>query len=40
MDTFLRLMSGRTSNLAAYLAAHLLLYLLPAWFYAGWHCAR
>ena len=35
MDTFLRLMSGGAGNLAAYLAAHVLLCLLPAFFIAG-----
>ena len=35
MDTFLRLMNGGAGNLAAYLAAHVLLCLLPAFFIAG-----
>ena len=35
MDTFLRLMTGGAGNLAAYLAAHVLLCLLPAFFIAG-----
>src|SRR3990167_1594856 len=35
MDTFLRLMNGCAGNLAAYLAAHVLLCLLPAFFIAG-----
>jgi uncharacterized membrane protein YraQ (UPF0718 family) len=35
MDTFLGLMSGGAGNLAAYLAAHVLLCLLPAFFIAG-----
>jgi uncharacterized membrane protein YraQ (UPF0718 family) len=35
MDTFLHLMNGGAGNLAAYLAAHVLLCLLPAFFIAG-----
>ncbi|MDO9074738.1 MAG: permease [Rubrivivax sp.] len=35
MDTFLKLMNGGAGNLAAYLAAHVLLCLLPAFFIAG-----
>lgn len=35
MDTFLRLINGGAGNLAAYLAAHVLLCLLPAFFIAG-----
>ena len=35
MDIFLRSMSGGAGNLAAYLAAHVLLCLLPAFFIAG-----
>ena len=35
MDSVLRLMGGGTGNLAAYLAAHVLLCLLPAFFIAG-----
>jgi uncharacterized membrane protein YraQ (UPF0718 family) len=35
MDTFLRLLNGGAGNLAAYLAAHVLLCLLPAFFVAG-----
>lgn len=35
MDTFLRLLNGGAGNLAAYLAAHVLLCLLPAFFIAG-----
>jgi hypothetical protein len=35
MDTFLRLMNGGAGSLAAYLAAHVLLCLLPAFFIAG-----
>ena len=35
MDSFLRLMNGGAGNLAAYLAAHVLLCLLPAFFIAG-----
>ncbi|MCC7218231.1 MAG: permease [Burkholderiales bacterium] len=35
MDTFLHLLSGGAGNLAAYLAAHVLLCLLPAFFIAG-----
>jgi hypothetical protein len=35
METFLRLMHGGAGNLAAYLAAHVLLCLLPAFFIAG-----
>ncbi|MGL6112423.1 MAG: permease, partial [Rubrivivax sp.] len=35
MDTFARLMTGGAGNLAAYLAAHVLLCLLPAFFIAG-----
>jgi uncharacterized membrane protein YraQ (UPF0718 family) len=35
MDTFLRLLTGGVGNLAAYLAAHVLLCLLPAFFIAG-----
>jgi hypothetical protein len=35
METFLRLMNGGAGNLAAYLAAHVLLCLLPAFFIAG-----
>ena len=35
MDIFLRLMNGGAGNLAAYLAAHVLLCLLPAFFIAG-----
>ena len=35
MDTFVRLMNGGAGNLAAYLAAHVLLCLLPAFFIAG-----
>jgi hypothetical protein len=35
MDTFLRLIDGGAGNLAAYLAAHVLLCLLPAFFIAG-----
>lgn len=35
MDTFLHLVSGGAGNLAAYLAAHVLLCLLPAFFIAG-----
>ena len=35
MDTFLRLMNAGAGNLAAYLAAHVLLCLLPAFFIAG-----
>ena len=35
MDTFLRLMNGGGGSLAAYLAAHVLLCLLPAFFIAG-----
>ena len=35
MDRFLSLMSGGAGNLAAYLAAHVLLCLLPAFFIAG-----
>ena len=35
MDKFLGLMSGGAGNLAAYLAAHVLLCLLPAFFIAG-----
>ena len=35
MDSFLRLINGGAGNLAAYLAAHVLLCLLPAFFIAG-----
>jgi hypothetical protein len=35
MDTFLHLMNGGAGNLAVYLAAHVLLCLLPAFFIAG-----
>jgi uncharacterized membrane protein YraQ (UPF0718 family) len=35
MDTFLHLMNGGAGNLGAYLAAHVLLCLLPAFFIAG-----
>jgi uncharacterized membrane protein YraQ (UPF0718 family) len=35
MDSFLHLISGGAGNLAAYLAAHVLLCLLPAFFIAG-----
>ena len=35
MDTLLHLLSGGAGNLAAYLAAHVLLCLLPAFFIAG-----
>jgi uncharacterized membrane protein YraQ (UPF0718 family) len=35
MDTFLHLINGGAGNLAAYLAAHVLLCLLPAFFIAG-----
>jgi uncharacterized membrane protein YraQ (UPF0718 family) len=35
MDTFLHLMNGGAGNLATYLAAHVLLCLLPAFFIAG-----
>jgi len=35
METFLRLLNGGAGNLAAYLAAHVLLCLLPAFFIAG-----
>lgn len=35
MDTFVQLMRGGAGNLAAYLAAHVLLCLLPAFFIAG-----
>jgi hypothetical protein len=35
MDTLLRLLAGGAGNLAAYLAAHVLLCLLPAFFIAG-----
>ncbi len=35
MDTVLRLLQGGSGNLAAYLAAHVLLCLLPAFFIAG-----
>jgi len=35
MDSLLRLMNGGAGNLAAYLAAHVLLCLLPAFFIAG-----
>jgi len=35
MDTFLHVMNGGAGNLAAYLAAHVLLCLLPAFFIAG-----
>ena len=35
MGTFLHLMNGGAGNLAAYLAAHVLLCLLPAFFIAG-----
>ncbi|MBL8340420.1 MAG: permease [Rubrivivax sp.] len=35
MDTFLHLLNGGAGNLAAYLAAHVLLCLLPAFFIAG-----
>jgi uncharacterized protein len=35
MDSVLRLMNGGAGNLAAYLAAHVLLCLLPAFFIAG-----
>ena len=35
MDYFLHLMGGGAGNLAAYLAAHVLLCLLPAFFIAG-----
>ena len=35
MDTFLRLIEGGAGNLAAYLAAHVLLCLVPAFFIAG-----
>lgn len=35
MDTFLHLVKGGVGNLAAYLAAHVLLCLLPAFFIAG-----
>ena len=35
MDTFLHLVNGGAGNLAAYLAAHVLLCLLPAFFIAG-----
>ena len=35
MDMFLRLIGGGAGNLAAYLAAHVLLCLLPAFFIAG-----
>ncbi len=35
MNTFLHLMNGGAGNLAAYLAAHVLLCLLPAFFIAG-----
>ena len=35
MNTFLHLMNGGAGNLAAYLAAHVLLCLLPAFFSAG-----
>ncbi len=35
MDTFLHLMNGGAGNLAAYLAAHVLLCLVPAFFIAG-----
>ena len=35
MDTFLMLMASGAGNLAAYLAAHVLLCLLPAFFIAG-----
>jgi uncharacterized membrane protein YraQ (UPF0718 family) len=35
VDTFLHLMNGGAGNLAAYLAAHVLLCLLPAFFIAG-----
>jgi uncharacterized membrane protein YraQ (UPF0718 family) len=35
MDIFLHLMNGGAGNLAAYLAAHVLLCLLPAFFIAG-----
>ena len=35
METYLHLMKGGAGNLAAYLAAHVLLCLLPAFFIAG-----
>lgn len=35
MDSFLHLLNGGAGNLAAYLAAHVLLCLLPAFFIAG-----
>ncbi|MBS1178578.1 MAG: permease, partial [Proteobacteria bacterium] len=35
MDTFLHLMNAGAGNLAAYLAAHVLLCLVPAFFIAG-----
>lgn len=35
MDSFLRLINGGVGNLAAHLAAHVLLCLLPAFFIAG-----
>ena len=35
MDTFLNLLNGGAGNLAVYLAAHVLLCLLPAFFIAG-----
>ena len=35
METFIRLIESGAGNLAAYLAAHVLLCLLPAFFIAG-----
>ena len=40
MDQLLRVLQAGAGNLAAYLAGHVLLCLLPAFFIAGAFCLR